>query len=88
MVLRSIVILLSLLTCAVADPILVSDVRVKDSDSIYYKDVEYRMVRYDTPEIQTRRRAAGWVGWQPADANRRSRTAATQRVDRPRSLQA
>lgn len=59
MVIRSILVFVLLMSSAWAEPVSVSDIRVKDGDTIYYKDVEYRMVGYDTPEFQTRRRKVG-----------------------------
>ncbi|EGP07321.1 SNase-like nuclease [Bradyrhizobiaceae bacterium SG-6C] len=59
MFVRSVLLLLMLASTAWAEPVSVNDIRVKDGDTIYYKDVEYRMVGYDTPEIQTRRRKVG-----------------------------
>ena len=46
------------MSVAAAEPISLSDIRVKDGDTIYYRNVEYRMIGYDAPETKR-------VRWRP-----------------------
>jgi endonuclease YncB( thermonuclease family) len=52
MIVRALIILLALVSVARAEPISLSDIRVKDGDTIYYRDAEYRMIGYDSPETK------------------------------------
>ncbi len=44
---------------ASAEPVSVDDISVVDGDTIDYRGERYRMIGYDTPEIQTPRRLVG-----------------------------
>jgi endonuclease YncB( thermonuclease family) len=58
MIIRAIFILFSFVSVAWAEPISLSEIRVKDGDTIYFRDIEYRMIGYDSPETKR-------VRWRP-----------------------
>jgi endonuclease YncB( thermonuclease family) len=43
---------LSLCSFASADPVSMNEIRVKDGDTIYYRNDEFRMIGYDAPETK------------------------------------
>jgi len=65
MILRVAAIVLSLVSAAWAEPVSVADIRVKDGDTIYYRNVEYRMIGYDSPETKS-------VRWRKVSADERA----------------
>jgi len=48
--------LLLAMVAAHAEPVSVSDIVVKDGDTIHARGSDFRMIGYDTPETWTRRR--------------------------------
>jgi endonuclease YncB( thermonuclease family) len=52
MIVRAILILFAFVSVAWAAPISRNDIHVKDGDTIYYRDVEYRMIGYGSPETK------------------------------------
>jgi endonuclease YncB( thermonuclease family) len=59
MIFRILALSLALTFAASAEPVNVNDISVVDGDTIYYHGERYRMIGYDTPEIQTPRRIVG-----------------------------
>ena len=59
MILRAVAISLLLTCTASAEPVRVNDISVVDGDTIDYRGERYRMIGYDTPEIQTPKRIVG-----------------------------
>jgi endonuclease YncB( thermonuclease family) len=58
MIFRATLIFFAFISIAWAEPVSLSDVRVKDGDTIYYRNIEYRMIGYDSPETKR-------VRWRP-----------------------